>query len=186
MSLWVLDTDTLTLWLRDHEAVSAKVVRTPPQQLAVTIITVEEILRGWYTQIRRARDDEQLARAYQALQQTVEFIRRIQILPFCKTYRFIPRGQTCLLPASSWTVSPPRQGDGQRFPLHRRPPGNSRPEIADYERHSHRDHVIRHTRDTSSPAPTRATRPGHAHSENTSYWRGRSGAAGRPPAPPCR
>ena len=48
----------------------------------MTIITVEEILRGWYTQIRRARQDEQLARAYEALQQTVEFVRGIQILPF--------------------------------------------------------------------------------------------------------
>lgn len=45
-------------------------------------ITVEELLRGWYTQVRRARDDEQLARAYQALQETVEFTRQIQILPF--------------------------------------------------------------------------------------------------------
>ena len=46
MSLWVLDTDTLSLWLRGHEAIAAQVARTPPQQLAVTIITVEEILRG--------------------------------------------------------------------------------------------------------------------------------------------
>ena len=82
MSLWVLDTDTLSLWLRGNEAIAAQVARTPPQQLAVTIITVEEILRGWYTQIRRARQDEQLARAYEALQQTVEFVRGIQILAF--------------------------------------------------------------------------------------------------------
>jgi tRNA(fMet)-specific endonuclease VapC len=82
MSLWVLDTDMLTLWLRGRETVAARVATTPPQQLAVTIITVEEILRGWYTQIRQARDDQQLARAYQALQETVEFTRDIQLLPF--------------------------------------------------------------------------------------------------------
>ena len=82
MSLRILDTDTQSLWLRGHEAIAAQVTRTPPQQLAVTIITVEEILRGWYTQIRRARQDEQLARAYEALQQTVEFVRGIQILAF--------------------------------------------------------------------------------------------------------
>ena len=82
MSLPVLDTDMLTLWLSGHEAVATRVAATPPQQLGVTIITIEEILRGWYTQIRRARDDEQLARAYRALQQTVEFIRRVEILPF--------------------------------------------------------------------------------------------------------
>lgn len=82
MSLWVLDTDMLTLWLRGQETVAGRVAATLPQPLAVTIITVEEILGGWYTQIRQARDDQQLARAYQALQQAVEFIRDIQIMPF--------------------------------------------------------------------------------------------------------
>jgi len=38
--------------------------------------------RGWYTQIRQARNDQQLAQAYQALQQAVEFTRGIQLLPF--------------------------------------------------------------------------------------------------------
>jgi tRNA(fMet)-specific endonuclease VapC len=58
MSLWVLDTDMLTLWLRGQETVAARVAITPPQQLAVTIITIEEVLGGWYTQVRRARDDQ--------------------------------------------------------------------------------------------------------------------------------
>jgi tRNA(fMet)-specific endonuclease VapC len=82
MSLWVLDTDTLTLWFRGDESIAARVAATSPQQLGVPIITIEEILRGWYTRIRRARNDEQLARAYEALQQTVEFSRQVQILPF--------------------------------------------------------------------------------------------------------
>src|SRR5215813_13583806 len=82
MSLWVLDTDMLTLWLRGQETVAARVATTPPQQLAVTIVTIEEVLGGWYTQVRRARDDQQIARAYEAHQQTVEFTRGIQLLPF--------------------------------------------------------------------------------------------------------
>ena len=82
MSLWVLDTDVLTLWLRGQETIAARVAATPPQQLAVTIITVEEVLGGWYTQIRQARDDQQLARAYQALHEAIEFSRSIRILPF--------------------------------------------------------------------------------------------------------
>ncbi|MDH3605053.1 MAG: type II toxin-antitoxin system VapC family toxin [Candidatus Tectomicrobia bacterium] len=82
MSLWVFDTDSLTLWLRGHETITARVAQTSHHQLAITIITIDEVLRGWYTQIRRARHDEQLARAYQALQETVEFSRAIRILPF--------------------------------------------------------------------------------------------------------
>jgi tRNA(fMet)-specific endonuclease VapC len=46
MSLWVLDTDMLTLWFRGQETVAARVATTPPQQLAVTIITIEEVLGG--------------------------------------------------------------------------------------------------------------------------------------------
>jgi tRNA(fMet)-specific endonuclease VapC len=82
LSLWVLDTDVLTFWLRGQESIAARIAATPPQQLAVTIITVEEVLGGWYTQIRQARDDQQLARAYQALHEALEFSRRIRILPF--------------------------------------------------------------------------------------------------------
>jgi tRNA(fMet)-specific endonuclease VapC len=82
LSLWVLDTDVLTLWLRGQETIGARVAATPPQQLSVTIITMEEVLGGWYTQIRQARDDQQLARAYQALHEAIEFSRSIRILPF--------------------------------------------------------------------------------------------------------
>lgn len=82
MSLWVLDTDALTFWLRGRESIAARIAATPPQQLAVTIITVEEVLGRWYTQIRQARDDQQLARAYQALHEALEFFRSIRILPF--------------------------------------------------------------------------------------------------------
>jgi tRNA(fMet)-specific endonuclease VapC len=78
----VLDTDVLTLWLRGQETIGARVAATPPQQLSVTIITMEEVLGGWYTQIRQARDDQQLARAYQALHEAIEFSRSIRILPF--------------------------------------------------------------------------------------------------------
>lgn len=82
MSLRVLDTDTLTLWLRGQPSVCQRVAAEKPENLAITIITVEEILRGWYTQIRRARTDEQLARAYRSLQQAVEFTRQVRLLAF--------------------------------------------------------------------------------------------------------
>jgi tRNA(fMet)-specific endonuclease VapC len=72
----------VSLWLRGQKTIVARVASTPPQRLAVTIITVEEILGGWYTQTRQARDDHQLARAYQALQQVIEFTRSIEVLPF--------------------------------------------------------------------------------------------------------
>jgi len=82
MSLHVLDTDTVTLLLHGQPAVCQRAATQPAKDLAITIVTVEEILTGWYTQIRRARKDDQLLRAYSALQEAVEFTARVQILPF--------------------------------------------------------------------------------------------------------
>jgi tRNA(fMet)-specific endonuclease VapC len=55
MTTYALDSDTTTLLLRGHPAVCQRAAEVDPEQLSVTIITVEEILTGWYTQIRRAR-----------------------------------------------------------------------------------------------------------------------------------
>jgi tRNA(fMet)-specific endonuclease VapC len=74
-----LDSATTTLLLHGHTAVCRRAAAVEPEQLWVTIITVEEILTGWYAQIRRAKKDEQALRAYAALQQAVEFLRRIRI-----------------------------------------------------------------------------------------------------------
>ncbi len=82
MTLWVLDTDMLSLFLHGDALVSQHVGTVGPDELAVTIITVEEVLTGWYAEIRRARRDDQLVRAYAALQQAVEFFRCVRILPF--------------------------------------------------------------------------------------------------------
>jgi tRNA(fMet)-specific endonuclease VapC len=81
MSTYALDTDTTTLLLRGHERVCQRVSQVEAEELAVTIVTVEEILTGWYSQIRRAKKDAHLLRAYAALQQAVEFFARIRILP---------------------------------------------------------------------------------------------------------
>jgi tRNA(fMet)-specific endonuclease VapC len=61
--------------------VRARATNFEAEQLSVTIITVEEILTGWYGQIRRAKNDEQTLRAYASLQQAVEFLGRVRILP---------------------------------------------------------------------------------------------------------
>lgn len=82
MSLWVLDTDILTLLNAGNEAVCRRVLSTDPAELAVTIITVEEALSGWYAQIRRARTDEQLALRYEALRQAVKGFGKLDVLPF--------------------------------------------------------------------------------------------------------
>jgi tRNA(fMet)-specific endonuclease VapC len=64
MSLFVLDTDTLVLFQQGYDAVCRRVLSRPMEELAISVITVEEQLSGWYTLLRRAKTTEQLARAY--------------------------------------------------------------------------------------------------------------------------
>jgi tRNA(fMet)-specific endonuclease VapC len=82
MSLYILDTDIFSLFLRGDENVCRRVVETSPDSLAITIITIEESLTGWYSEIRRARRDNEVLRAYASLYQTHEILRDLPVLAF--------------------------------------------------------------------------------------------------------
>ncbi len=84
MSLFVLDTDHLTLLRRGHPEVVARVAAMVPSDLAITIISIEEQFRGWFTQVRKARDGARLARAYQGLFDVIEMARTLGVLPFSR------------------------------------------------------------------------------------------------------
>jgi tRNA(fMet)-specific endonuclease VapC len=82
MTLWILDTDHVSLFQRNHPMVREYVTRIPPLEIFVTIVTVEEQLRGRLNQVRRATSAENLEAAYTALQNTVEFFNSVQVLRF--------------------------------------------------------------------------------------------------------
>lgn len=82
MSLYVLDTDTLTLYRRGHPPVVQKMLQQALNTLATTAITVEEQLTGWYTLLRRQKTKEQLARAYHNLLETVVELNQFRLLSF--------------------------------------------------------------------------------------------------------
>jgi tRNA(fMet)-specific endonuclease VapC len=82
MSLYVLDTDTLQLFQDENPTVLGRMRAIPPGDLAISVITVEEQLSGWYAQIRQAKRPERLAWAYRRLASTVRFLSRIQIVDF--------------------------------------------------------------------------------------------------------
>ena len=82
MSLYVLDTDVLSLHRLGHPKVQQHVRQHPPSDLAATVLTVEEQLAGWFTRLRRAKDRSQLAVAYQRLTDTVAHLGQFQLLTF--------------------------------------------------------------------------------------------------------
>lgn len=82
MSLYVLDTDMLSLWQHGHPLVSQHVAARSPNDLAITIITVQEQLDGWHSRVPRAKSKSQLVLIYQRLLDTVRFLSRLSILPY--------------------------------------------------------------------------------------------------------
>lgn len=85
MSLYLLDTDTLSLYRRGHAAVVRHTLTYPPETLAITIITVEEQMSGWYTLLRRAKTPAEIAPIYNRLAETVTFLSRTRILSFTES-----------------------------------------------------------------------------------------------------
>jgi tRNA(fMet)-specific endonuclease VapC len=55
MSLHVLDTDMLTLVEEGHPEVSKHFLGQRAEDVAITVLTVEEQLGGWYTELRKAK-----------------------------------------------------------------------------------------------------------------------------------
>jgi tRNA(fMet)-specific endonuclease VapC len=84
MTPYVLDTDTLTLFQEHHPRVVHVVAQHPTADLAITVLSVEEQLSGWYTRLRRAKDIDDLAAVYQRMTATTASLARFQILSFTK------------------------------------------------------------------------------------------------------
>jgi hypothetical protein len=72
----------LTIYEDGHAKVTERVAAHPPQELATTVISVEEQPSGWFTMLRRAKSREALAQILQRLAKTVAFIGRIPIISF--------------------------------------------------------------------------------------------------------
>ena len=81
MSLYVLDTDTFSLYHRGYPGLGEKVDAHPLQELAITVITVEEELSGWYGLLRKVRSPEEEVQAYERLAKAIPLLARWPILP---------------------------------------------------------------------------------------------------------
>jgi len=70
---FLLDTDHVSLDQRGHPIVRARVQAAGSAQVAVSIITVEEQMRGWLAAIRVATTSDARAAAYQRLRMAIEY-----------------------------------------------------------------------------------------------------------------
>jgi tRNA(fMet)-specific endonuclease VapC len=73
MSLYLLDTDTVSLYQHGHPLVCAAVADRPSGAVVISIMTVEEQLSGWYAELRRSKKAPKLVAVYQRMADTVRF-----------------------------------------------------------------------------------------------------------------
>ncbi len=81
MTIYILDTDHLSLYGRNHPTVIAKLLAAKVQ-LTTTVINVEEQLRGRLAQIAEAKDGATKSSTYQRLAETVMLLSEFNILQY--------------------------------------------------------------------------------------------------------
>lgn len=87
MIRYLLDTDHLSLIQRRHPTVLGNLQRVGREQVAISIISAEEQLRGWLRLIRRRTGDtpKKLAWAYLGLNAAIEQLKTFERLNFDET-----------------------------------------------------------------------------------------------------
>lgn len=74
MTLWILDTDHISLWQRQHTPLLTKLDRIGVENIAITVITVEEQFRGRLDMVRRANSEVSRISAYGWVRETTLFL----------------------------------------------------------------------------------------------------------------
>lgn len=80
--LYLLDSDHLSLYQRGDEALRSRLSEADADQLCISIISIEELLRGRLAQIRRAKQSHERMYAYYWLSKTFEFLKDFTVLPY--------------------------------------------------------------------------------------------------------
>jgi tRNA(fMet)-specific endonuclease VapC len=79
---YILDSDQLSLYQRGHEAIREHLLAISPDQIGITVITVEELLRGRLAQIRQAAKPPARLSAYYWLRETLDFLCDFAVLEY--------------------------------------------------------------------------------------------------------
>jgi tRNA(fMet)-specific endonuclease VapC len=84
--LWVLDTDHLSLFQRNHPTVKQRIEQINFENTTITVVTLEEQMKGWLNVINKYNDQpsqsEKLILAYKGLRDGVEYLNKLKLLDF--------------------------------------------------------------------------------------------------------
>ncbi|MFM6323746.1 MAG: type II toxin-antitoxin system VapC family toxin [Dolichospermum sp.] len=85
--LYILDTDHVSLFQNGNPRVMQRINQKKPENLAVTVITFEEKIKGWLKEINKSNNEpfkpnSKLVWGYKGLANEIEFFKNIQLLDF--------------------------------------------------------------------------------------------------------
>lgn len=84
MSYYILDTDHFSLWQRNHPFVVKHITKNA-NNISITIITAEEVIRGRFNVIRQSSqnsESDKLVLAYNLFWETLDDFKMLGILKF--------------------------------------------------------------------------------------------------------
>lgn len=82
MTIYLIDTDHLSLIQRGNAKVLARFLVTPPDEIAASVVSFEEQTRGWLAHIKQARNQVQTCEAYSLLYAMKQSYCKLRLLEF--------------------------------------------------------------------------------------------------------
>ena len=82
MTRWLLDTDHVSLQERGHPILRERLASVASDDVSVSVVTMEEMLRGRLAMLTRQPAGEGRVRAYRKLLETVRFFDAVPVVPF--------------------------------------------------------------------------------------------------------
>ncbi|CAD5959153.1 type II toxin-antitoxin system VapC family toxin [Planktothrix agardhii 1806] len=84
MTIWILDTNQVSALLEGNNTIKSKVTQVSPDNIAITVVTVQEIFNGWVDKINNTSESKDLVRLYTKLSINLDFFKAVRILNFDK------------------------------------------------------------------------------------------------------
>ena len=82
MALYLLDTDTMTLWLYENAKVRARFDAVPAtDRVAISLVTRVELLRGRFEAVLKAANRTEWLQAQERLLRTEEALQDVEVVP---------------------------------------------------------------------------------------------------------
>jgi tRNA(fMet)-specific endonuclease VapC len=82
MSLWIIDTDHVSLFLAGNRTIRDRILRISSNDVAITIVTVQEVFNGWMSEINAPSQSAHLVKLYTSLWLSLDFFKSVQVLNF--------------------------------------------------------------------------------------------------------